>query len=159
VTEQNSKSDSESNAGQSRENTSGLDLEIMTSPYSVQDNDERGMYTEEAIIWGPSRNTPELHNVRCGAHANCRCIADGKWCFLPTELTVVTPNQRWVFVPTAAVQIQCTRDNDGSCAWNNLGAPDRFFVTIRNPTNITATALTNSRSIGIRIGCLARYYP
>ena len=123
------------------------------------ETDERGVYVEEAVIWGSVRDTPELHNVRCGDRGDCECIADRKWCFLPTQLTVATPNARWVFIPEAPVQIECVRDNQGSCAWNALGASDRFFVTLRNPTEIHARALTNSRSIGIRIGCRARYYP
>jgi len=159
MTEQNNEGDIQSTKNLSRENTSGLEIAFNDSPFRDESDDERGRYTEETVIWGTSRDTRELHNVRCGELAGCRCIADGKWCFLPTELTVVTPNERWVFVQEAAVQIQCTRDNDGSAAWNALGAGDRFFVTTRNPDKIIATALTNSRSIGIRIGCLARYYP
>jgi hypothetical protein len=129
------------------------------SPFKGGGEDEHGTYAEEAIIWGEARDTPELHDVRCQDQHHCRCISDGKWCFKPTDLEVKTPNARWVFVKEAPVQIQPTRDNDGSAAWNALGAGDRFFVTTRNPTEIRATALTSSRSIAIRIGCLARFYP
>jgi hypothetical protein len=144
------------------ENTAGVEFELINSPFNrsnVEQSDARGTYIEEGIFLGPSKDTPELHEIRCGASPDCRCIGDGKWCFKPTELEVATPNPRWVFVPEAPVLIQCTRNNDGSCQWNALGAPDRFSAHTRTPTVIRAMALTSSRSIGIRIGCLARYYP
>jgi hypothetical protein len=119
--------------------------------------DARGNFTEEAMIWGDTRDTPELHNVRFQAGNGCHRVADGKWCFKQTDLTVTTPNQRWVFV--APPVVQCVRDDRGSAEWNVLGAPDRFFVDLQNPTEIRAHILTNSRSIGVRIGARARYYP
>jgi hypothetical protein len=151
---------SEGEKDRSRDNDRGLEIEIAETPFKGETfEDERGRYVEEAVIWGPPQQTPELHNARCGDQQGCRCIADGKWCFKPTALATATPNARWVFVPGAPVQIQCVRDNQGSAGWNALGAPDRFFVTTLNPTEIQAFALTSSRSIVIRIGCLARYYP
>jgi hypothetical protein len=120
--------------------------------------DSLGEYTEERLIHGESVTTPELHEARCNENdPACHCIADGKWCFKASSLRVAAPNSKWVFVgqPT----LECTRDNDGSAAWNALGAPDRYFVTFNNPNEIRATILTSSRSIAVRLNCLARFYP
>lgn len=120
--------------------------------------DYKGDYTEERLVCGETVNTPELHMVRCAdGGPGCQCIADGRWCFRPNQLTMKTENERWVFSSNAA--IQCARNNDRACEWNALGAPDRFTVTLNNPTEIRATALTSSRSIGIRLCAYARYYP
>jgi hypothetical protein len=70
---------------------------------------------------------------------------------------VTTPNSKWVF--SGPAHIQCIRDNQGSCGWNALGASDRFSINLNNPTEIRATALTNSRSIDVRICANARFYP
>jgi hypothetical protein len=129
----------------------------VTDNKKVNGQDSLGAYTEEAMIWGDTRDTPELHNVKYADGQGCFRVGDGKWCFKRTDLTVQTPNPRWVFVGPPVVQ--CVRDNQGSAAWNVLGAPDRFFIDLQNPTDIRVHILTNSRSIGVRIGALARYYP
>lgn len=118
----------------------------------------QGGYTEEREICGATMNTPELHNVTDDMTGRgCHRLGDGRWCFQATDLAVTTPNSRWVFA--GSPRVECARDNQGSCGWNALGAPDRFSVTLKNPTEIRARVLTNSRSIGVRICALARYYP
>jgi hypothetical protein len=118
--------------------------------------DYKGAFTEERMICGNVANTPELHNVRCGGEG-CHCIGDGKWCFRRTDLTVAVPSDKWVF--SGAARVDCARNNEGSCEWNALGAPDRFAITLNNPTEIRGHVLTNSRSIGVRLCAPARYYP
>ncbi len=120
--------------------------------------DYKGQFTEEKEICGAVEKTPELHNATCRSSGpGCECIADGKWCFKRTHLSVSTPNSKWVF--SGSPRVDCAQDNDGSCGWNALGAPDRFFVTQNNPTEIKADVLTSSRSIGVRVCAQARYYP
>jgi hypothetical protein len=120
--------------------------------------DDHGKYTKERMIWGEATYTPELHNTLFSAYdSECHRVGDGKWCFKRTELIVSTPNARWVFA--GSPQLECVTDNQGSCGWNRLGLLDRYFVVHQNPTEIKAYVLTNSRSIGVRIGALARYYP
>ncbi len=128
-----------------------------TDVTNVAGEDSGGNYTQEAMIWGEHRDTPELHNMQFAEGQGCHRVGDGKWCFKRTDLTVSTPNPRWVFVDSPV--LECVRDNQGSAAWNQLGAPDRFFVDLQNPTEIRVHILTNSRSIGVRVGARARYYP
>lgn len=120
--------------------------------------DSVGVYERQAMIWGPTATTPELHEFEfIGNNPECHKVGDGKWCFKRTNLRVWTPNQRWVFTGQAVLQL--VQDNQGSAGWNGLGAPDRFRTTLQNPTEIQAFVLTNSRSIWVRIGSHARYYP
>jgi hypothetical protein len=118
--------------------------------------DAHGRYTEEKEICGPTVQTPELHNVKCGQRPGCRQPCD-RWCFVPNPLSVKTPDPRWVF--SGAPRVDCAANNQGSCEWNALGKPDRFSITLNNPDEIDATEWTNSRSIGIRLCAPARYYP
>ena len=110
---------------------------------------------QESEICGPTVDTKEHNNEHC--NSACQCPGDGKWCFTPSNLEVTTPNPKWVF--TGKPRVDCARNNQGSCEWNSLGAPDRFKITLNNPTDIMATVLTDSRSIGIRLCAVARFYP
>lgn len=129
-----------------------LDMEALTV-------DSRGTYTEEREICGDIVMTPPLHNVICSDYGDqtCRCI--DKWCFKPNNLIVKTPNARWVFVGTPRVNCAISPNNTRSCTWNALGKLDRFSVTLNNPTEIRATAWTSSKTIGINLCAMARYYP
>jgi hypothetical protein len=119
--------------------------------------DAHGRFTGEGLVCGETVNTPELDQVRCGGQG-CQCIADGKWCFKPTSLVVKVANSI-TYQFSGPATVQCIRDNQGSCEWNALGAPDRFTITLNNPDEIRATILTNSRNIGVRLCAPARYYP
>jgi hypothetical protein len=116
--------------------------------------DFAGAYSEEREICGNTIKTPELHDVRCpGSGCDCR----QGWCFRPTELTVSVPSDKWVFI--GPPRIDCAQNNQGSCQWNRLGASDLTTITMNNPNEIRARILTNSRSIGVRVCAMARYYP
>lgn len=131
---------------------------IIAQPLGGDGEDSDGVFARRAMIWGPTATTPELHNHRfSGGNPDCHKVGDGKWCFKRTNLRVWTPNHRWVFTGQAVVQV--VRDNQGSAGWNGIGAPDRFRITLQNPTEIQAFVLTNSRSIDVRLGAEARYYP
>lgn len=124
-------------------------------PQKGKKKDYRGFYTQEREICGPTVTTPELHEATCST--GCECIADGKWCFKPSDLVDTTPNQLWAF--SGPAYVKCVTNNDGSCQWNALGKADRFSVSLNNPTEIKAKALTSSRSIGIALCAPARFYP
>jgi hypothetical protein len=119
--------------------------------------DHTGNYTEERMIYGETVNTDELHNVGCRDVKCDKCLAN--WCFRKRELIVKTPPHtggRWVFA--APAELDCARNNAGSCEWNGPWG-DKFFITLNNPTEIRADVYTSSHSIGLRIRALARYYP
>lgn len=134
---------------------------------SPVNTDGTGDYTEERQICGDAKITPNLPEVRCHWEAGSKChclgnggpgspLGNGKYCYEATNLDVKTPNARWVFSGPAAPV--CTY-NPGSCNWNGLGLPDRFSVTLDNPTEIHATVLTSSNSLGVKLCAPARYYP
>src|SRR5258706_12877518 len=79
-------------------------------------------------LCGQVKTTPNLHNVECD-NPGCACLADGKWCWKGTTLTV-QPNTlpgegTWRFNGTPP-RVVCVRDNQDSCNWNELGKADRF---------------------------------
>lgn len=117
-------------------------------------------HTEERPIYGESRDTPNLHNVVYDpANKGCVKLSDGKWCFKKTELVVRTPGDSWVF--HGLPWVECTRDNQGSWQWNAIPREpsEKFVITLNNPNEIRAYVLTNSHSVGVRLVCMARFYP
>lgn len=116
-----------------------------------------GTYSDSAVICGAVVRTPELHEVRPGGGRPCRDNNE-KYCFERTDLVVSTPNARWVFADGTAF-LDCAQDNQGSCAWNQLDRPQNLIIDSFNPTEIHAHVWTNSRSVGVRIGAFAKYYP
>jgi hypothetical protein len=116
-----------------------------------------GTYTDSAVICGAIVKTPELNEVRPGGGLPCRDNNE-KYCFERTDLVVSTPNERWVFADGTAF-LDCAQDNQGSCAWNQLDRPQNLIIDSFNPTTIRAHVWTNSRSVGIRLGAFAKYYP
>ena len=128
----------------------------MTTQSIVSRTDSHGTWTEEREIEGPLVDTPELHEVR--DYQDGSCLAGyGEWCHKESRLHVPTPGERWLFAGTPYLKV--VRDNQGSAAWNRVGAPDRFWVTENNPNMIRARIVTSSRSIGVRLCCVARFYP
>jgi hypothetical protein len=134
---------------------------IPTAPDTTTDRDSNGRYTEERKFCSdPPVQTPELNNVTCPnlpPNPECTCLGRGEYCYKKTRLNVFVPNERWVFIDSP--HVECMQDNQGSCAWNVLGAPDRFFVTVNNPDHKQADVLTSSRSIRISLCATARFYP
>ena len=119
-----------------------------------------GDWNVEQYIYGPTVATPELHNISYNDKVKCPNpvpLGGNKWCTMNTILTVATENDKWVFI--GQPEIDVVEDNQGSASWNVLGAPDRFFVELQNPHNIRVRIITGSRSIKVRLRCLARHYP
>ena len=108
----------------------------------------RSSFAEEREICGDVVRTPELNYVRCGDRKDCKCIGDGKWCFEESKITVRTSNG-WHFI--GRPRVNCARDNQGSCGWNDLGKSDRFFIKDRSPDEIRAIVLTSSRAIHVNL--------
>ena len=112
----------------------------------------------EHQICGPAARTPNLDEVRFNPQGfrgqKCYPVGDGKYCFQRTDLYVPLPppeaDGEWLYNGHASVA--CVNDNEKSCRWNNLGAPDRFFVDGEIVNNaIHAYVLTNALDIGVAL--------
>jgi len=113
-----------------------------------------GEYSEQRVIYGPTVATPELHNK---PGDNPDGVGGGRWRMKETELSVEAPDSKWAFAGVPYVDL--VQDDRGSAAWNRLGASDMFRITLSSPNAIKAKIATGSRSIQVRLACLARFYP
>lgn len=108
---------------------------------------------ETQTCYGPPVTTEDLHEVIMGQYdPNVYGKYANAW-FRKYSLTVSTP-AGWHF--TGEPFVNCVKDDRGAFAWNNFpGARDRFYITQRTPTSITATCWAGSRSIIINLACQA----
>jgi len=133
-------------------------------------HDANGTYTDEAIICGDDAFTPNLPNVKCGGGRQCDRCGDEPghhWCYNPTQLRVVTPNEKWVFVSGFSAYTECSTRNSRTamegCTWNrfdrNPTPTDHFRIDLNNPTEIRATIWSNSWNFYVHLCSEARFYP
>jgi hypothetical protein len=109
---------------------------------------------ETQICYGPSVKTDDLHNAVIAGPYNPEVYGKyaNSW-FKKYTLTVSAP-PGWHF--TGEPYVNCVKDDQGAFGWNNFpAARDRFYITQRTPTSITATCWAGSRSIIINLACQA----
>ena len=108
---------------------------------------------ETKIIYGASITTESLHNAVIGEYdPNVYRQFANAW-FKKYTLTVSAPSG-WHF--TGKPFVNCVKDNQGACGWNNFaGSPDRFYTTQNGPSSVETTCWAGSRSIEINLACEA----
>lgn len=135
------------------------------SPAAAEQKDSIGTYTEEAVYCSDPVPTPKLHGMVCGGDlwGDKECICNqggpshgGSWCFKQTFVTLTLRTPLWYFIESPS--IRCDDKGSGSCAWNLVGVPGRYFLLIDNPDRKQARFLTSSASVDLRLCAKARLY-
>lgn len=129
-------------------------IKIRELQKTIEPLDKKLLGNVEEVIFGQTKSTPELNEVRFHSNDDCYPISDGKYCFKKTVLSVKVPNSGWAF--TGVPYIDLVEDNQGSAVWNSLGAPDRFKIISDGMNEKVVEVLTASRSIKIRLACKAK---
>lgn len=116
--------------------------------------------SEEILIYGDSKDTPNLPEAKYKKEAGCRENA-GENCYLSTIIKVDVP-AGWEFIGDPFVDI--TRENQGSAAWNVLDRKeanprDKIEIITNTKLQKVARVWSSSWSIGIRLVCKAKKLP
>jgi hypothetical protein len=124
--------------------------------YRVSTHEERPTVTGNDEQCGPARTTAELHNDRlfCQFRFNFPAACDGTWSQLFMDFALPLPARLEIAdrtVVRSTIGLKCTRDNQGSCAWNEIGKNTRFQVVEDDASQIVVRRALGSRSIDVHL--------
>lgn len=108
-------------------------------------------------ICGPAGTTAQLDNNRLFCMFNPPPYpmgCDGGWSVAFLDFPLTNPKPSWPVIP-GTLTLNCTRDNQGSCAWNEVDRPSRFQVIQNDGVNFTVRRSFGSQNIDVQL-CASR---